>query len=87
MVCDKALPATDLLALLYLPSVKILDAVDATLELVCFLLAIGTPPFVYIVLLFNTVVIIPQYIGIYNRKVLRKCYENVKLSKTGGNDR
>jgi len=39
LVCASALPATDLLFLLLLPSLKILDAVVATLRLVCFLFA------------------------------------------------
>lgn len=34
--CDNALPATDLLALLVLPSLSTFDAVDATLGLVTF---------------------------------------------------
>lgn len=38
LACDKAEAATDFEALPYLPSVKILDAVEATLGLVTFLL-------------------------------------------------
>ena len=38
---ESALPATDLLAFPYLPSRKILDAVEATLRLVCFLFDFG----------------------------------------------
>ena len=34
--CDNALPATDLLAVLVLPSLKTFDAVDATFGLVTF---------------------------------------------------
>lgn len=41
---DKALPATDLDLALVLPSLKMLDALLATLLEVCFVLAILSPP-------------------------------------------
>ena len=48
LVCAKALPATLLEALLYLPSFRILDAVEATDLLVCLVFAMNlTPPFFY----------------------------------------
>lgn len=43
-VCESALPATDFDALLNRPSLKILDAVEATGLLVCFGLAMSFHP-------------------------------------------
>jgi hypothetical protein len=45
LVCESALPATDLEDFEVLPSFKIFEAIEATLELVCFLLDISLPPF------------------------------------------
>jgi hypothetical protein len=44
LVCAKALPATLLEALLYLPSFRILDAVEATDLLVCLVFAMNLIP-------------------------------------------
>lgn len=44
LVCARALPATDLAALLYLLSLSIFEAVEATDLEVCLLLAIVSPP-------------------------------------------
>jgi hypothetical protein len=44
-VCESALPATAFEFLLYRPSFKIFDAVDATFLLVCFLFGISITPF------------------------------------------
>lgn len=45
LVCAKALPATLLEALLYLPSFRILDAVEATDLLVCLVFAMNFTSF------------------------------------------
>ena len=43
-VCERALPATDFEAADVRPSFKIFEAVEATFLLVCFLLAMLSPP-------------------------------------------
>ena len=63
-VCDNALPATLLLALLYRLSWRIFDAVEATLRLVCFLFAIHIPPYnKKYILQSTTKCIIPYFVG------------------------
>ena len=52
-VWDSALPATLFEALLYRPSVKILEALDATDLLVCFLFAKISPPHNFMAILYH----------------------------------
>ena len=53
LVCAKALPATLLEALLYLPSFRILDAVEATDLLVCLVFAMNFTSFSWYVMIIS----------------------------------
>lgn len=53
LVCAKALPATLLEALLYLPSFRILDAVEATDLLVCLVFAMNFTSFLWYVMIIS----------------------------------
>lgn len=78
LACDSALAAADLLALLVRPSRRTLEAIEATLWLVCLLLcfAIMSPHFLVIMLiLYNVIEVMSIYSANYKfaNNILRKC--------------